>query len=704
MPKGESGLVKLSKVSLIKRLSLFQAIVVVALIGTFSFTLSSLITKRIEERAEANLKQQVYVLVNLMSTYHSALAEHANVLNSVFRASLPGEIAVDSEKQVAVGNAQAPLLKAGATILNQNTELVDRFFRTTGSTCSVFVLSAGEFIRIATSIQDEKGNRMTGTLLERTHPAYNELIAGRGFTGKANIAGRDYITSYVPIKNAEGKVIAAVAVAVDFTSGLQKLSEQIVKIKIGKTGYIYALDAAPGKDQGVLRIHPVSPGKNILASKDAHGFEFIRDIIARKEGVSRYFWINQALGEKTAREKIVAFSYLKEWDWVVAAGSYTDELSTEGVFLRNAMLGATLVVVIALVSIFVLMARRWISQPLRRAIEVTDRLASGDFREIAEMRHGEDPTENEVELLERGIYRMGNSLCRLLEKIHDAASELAASSQQISAGASRSSETSQQQSNDTGLVATAMLEMSATVAEVSRHSQQASESAQLAADTAQKGGQIVSETLVTMHSIASSTQKVSARILELGQSSDKIGAILSTITEIAGQTNLLALNAAIEAARAGEQGRGFAVVAGEVRRLAERTAAATQEISGMIGTIQAESRQAVEAMQDESAEVALGVAKTESSGEALVQIVEMARKVGEMVAQIAISATQQNSTAETVNSKVSHMAEMTKLSSINANDTAGACTDLSRLAQNLQAEVGKFKLDDRSGAVQSRLR
>jgi methyl-accepting chemotaxis protein len=227
---------------------------------------------------------------------------------------------------------------------------------------------------------------------------------------------------------------------------------------------------------------------------------------------------------------------------------------------------------------------------------------------------------------------------------------------------------------------------------VSKNSHQAAEAARIAADTAHDGGKVVSETLANMRLIADSTNAVSAKISELGRSSDQIGSIASVISDIAGQTNLLALNAAIEAARAGEQGRGFAVVAGEVRRLAERTATATEEISGMIDSIQREAREAVEAMQGESRQVMLGVDKTESSGKALDRIIEMAGQVGEMVAQIATAATQQSAAAEEVNGNVAHIAKMTSESSENASETSRACTNLSSLALSLQSVVGQFKL------------
>ncbi len=236
-------------------------------------------------------------------------------------------------------------------------------------------------------------------------------------------------------------------------------------------------------------------------------------------------------------------------------------------------------------------------------------------------------------------------------------------------------------------------EMSETVAGVNDHSQQAAEAARLAAETARSGGQVVHETLDVMRSIAGSPQAVSAKIGDLGQSTDRIGAIASMISEIAQQTNLLALNAAIEAARAGEQGRGFAVVAGEVRRLAERTASATKEIAEMIGTIQQEAREAVSAMQNGQEQVALGVAKTESCGHALDQIIEMLAASATWSPRSPPPPPSKAPPPVEVNGHVSDIADMNVQSSANARETAAACRDLSSLALGLQQVVGQFKLD-----------
>jgi methyl-accepting chemotaxis protein len=347
-----------------------------------------------------------------------------------------------------------------------------------------------------------------------------------------------------------------------------------------------------------------------------------------------------------------------------------------------------LTVSVALSLILSVIITRNITVPLKRAAEMLGKVAEGDLTHNLEVT-----SQDEIGALTDSLNHTVESLRVLLATVSENATQLAAASEEISASASHSSESAHRQSDQTAQVSTAMQEMSATVTEVSDNSRRAADAAREASDTARTGGKVVSETLTTMRSIAGSTTAVAAKITELGKSSQRIGTIAAVIDDIADQTNLLALNAAIEAARAGEQGRGFAVVADEVRKLAERTAAATKEIAGMIESIQKEAREAVAAMQGGSREVELGVTKTEGSGKALDQIIEMASRVGDMVAQIATAATEQSATAEQVNANISNIAEMTSQSSINAGETAKACTDLSNLAFNLQTLVGNFKLN-----------
>jgi methyl-accepting chemotaxis protein len=336
-----------------------------------------------------------------------------------------------------------------------------------------------------------------------------------------------------------------------------------------------------------------------------------------------------------------------------------------------------------------------VNQTTRRINKVSDYIkdvaeGDGDLTKRIHVEHND----------ELGI--LSNHFNTFMEKLHDIISQVAAStehiasaSEEISSSATQVAQSAETQKDQTSQVATAMQEMSSTVNQVSDNSRQASENAKEAGDLARTGGTVVSDTVKVIQGVADATRDTSAKIVELGRSSDQIGQIIGVIDDIADQTNLLALNAAIEAARAGEQGRGFAVVADEVRKLAERTTQATKEIAQMIKTIQEETKKAVAAMQAGTDKVDAGVESAREAGAALEKIIHSADGVQDMVTHIATAATEQASATEQVNSNMEQIAKMVHQSSIGAQESARACQDLSNLALDLQQLVGRFKLADR---------
>ncbi|MFH0736500.1 MAG: methyl-accepting chemotaxis protein [bacterium] len=308
--------------------------------------------------------------------------------------------------------------------------------------------------------------------------------------------------------------------------------------------------------------------------------------------------------------------------------------------------------------------------------------------------------DDEIGRLFNGFNRAVNNISEMLLKVNDAVEATASASNQISSSTEEMAAGAQEQSSQTTEVAGAVEEMTRTIFENSKNTSYAALTAKNAGNDALEGGRVVNETIEGMNKIAMVVKQSADTVYTLGQNSDKIGEIVQVINDIADQTNLLALNAAIEAARAGEQGRGFAVVADEVRKLAERTSKATKEIAGMIKTIQKDTGEAVDSMKRGTTEVENGKNKAAQAGVVLDKIVEGAKKVADVIIQVAASGEQQAATVEEIGKNIESINNVTNESSNGIQQIATAAEDLNRLTFELQELVSKFKLTSHSGGTQ----
>jgi methyl-accepting chemotaxis protein len=294
---------------------------------------------------------------------------------------------------------------------------------------------------------------------------------------------------------------------------------------------------------------------------------------------------------------------------------------------------------------------------------------------------------------------LGRWFNTFIERIHDVISEVGAASHEVAGAATQIAASSEQmatgmgdQSTQVAQISSAVEQMSASVIEVASKSAEAANNAEDSGRVAQEGGRVVTETIQGMNGISDAVTASAESVAELGKRGEQIGQIIEVINDIADQTNLLALNAAIEAARAGEHGRGFAVVADEVRKLADRTTKATEEIGESITSIQTETGQAVERMNAGTEQVQVGVEKATLAGHSLEQIVTGAQDVASMIQAIAAAAEEQSAAAEQVSRGIQSVSAVTTQCAEGASQSAMAASQLSVKAEQLQSLVGKFKL------------
>jgi methyl-accepting chemotaxis protein len=330
---------------------------------------------------------------------------------------------------------------------------------------------------------------------------------------------------------------------------------------------------------------------------------------------------------------------------------------------------------------------RTITVPLARAVQVANRLASGDLS--AELEAG---SQDEIGELMSALNNMVLSLRQLVAQTVLISSGIASASAQLHATSDQIATGAEEVAAQVGSVATASEQMSATSSDIARNCTAAADASQQSTDSATAGAAVVQQTIAGMAVIAERVRATSLTVAALGASSEAIGEIVGTIEDIADQTNLLALNAAIEAARAGDQGRGFAVVADEVRNLAERTTKATREIAGMIKAIQKETGAAVRAMDEGVREVEKGSATALRSGQALDDILLRINEAALQVSQIATAAEQQTATTGEVTSNIQQITEVVVQTAKGAEETASAAARLAGQAGELQALVGQFRL------------
>jgi methyl-accepting chemotaxis protein len=282
----------------------------------------------------------------------------------------------------------------------------------------------------------------------------------------------------------------------------------------------------------------------------------------------------------------------------------------------------------------------------------------------------------------------------IIQSVASSADTLAAATSQITAQATQSASNTRNQSAKTSQIAAAAEELTVTIGEISRNSESAAGSSRISAQTATEGGKVMRSAAQTMERIAAASSSVSEKMTSLALRSEEIGKVISVIQEISEQTNLLALNAAIESARAGEHGRGFAVVAGEVRRLAERTRSATEEIGGTIHSIQEETRQTLEVMRGSETAVQTGITETTDARKNLDSIIESSKDVEQQVQLIATAATEQTSAAGEISHSASEISQLADQSTHGAEQAVEALSNLSALAASLDTMVRQFRVDD----------
>lgn len=666
------------------------ALAISACIMTLSFFgsmfISSFVANQFKEQSVGDLFSQTQAIKEMIKVADESAKLSAKRLGDDFKNRFSSEWTLD-KNTMQIGEFTVPLLKNANGVVNQNFEIVDSFSKNySGTVATIFVRTGEEFVRVTTSLKKDDGTRAYGTNLDHKHPGYKKLLGGEEFVGKAKLFGKEYMTRYIPIK-IDNKTQGALFIGYEMTETVETIKKVLKTIKYGETGYAYILNSANDGGRGDLVIHPFKEGKNLLASKDADGFEFIKHILEDKkgEGVVFYKWKNEEANENNVREKVVAYISYPEWKWVVALGGYTDEVMARSNTIKWILMTLNFVIAVIIAVISLILVGKFVtpltilSAQLSRSAKNLDLTANIDHTSNDEIGAMADSLSQMMSTLKQALSQAKKSSF----ENSSVAQQLSQASKQIGIGAEKESEIVR--SSDE-----MAKQLNSSVFAIVQEFEGTKKKIQEAKDDLNRSKREVTSMAEGMGEATVRQNDLSAMLHDLAKNAEQIKTVLSVISDIADQTNLLALNAAIEAARAGEHGRGFAVVADEVRKLAEHTQEILSEINASIGVVTQSIGDASDSIQENAQFIqelsgkSVQVEKRIVESTAVMQELESAS--GHTVAQ----AREISLRIEEVAKSLMTISEISTSNTRNVEEIASAASHLHRLSSSLSEELGRF--------------
>ncbi|MCV4273131.1 methyl-accepting chemotaxis protein [Pseudomonas capsici] len=323
---------------------------------------------------------------------------------------------------------------------------------------------------------------------------------------------------------------------------------------------------------------------------------------------------------------------------------------------------------------------------IMRLLDEIENLADGDLTVTASV------TEDFTGAIADSINYSIDQLRELVVTINLTAEQVAAAVQDTQATAAQLAAASEHQALQISAASAAITDIAVSIDQVSANASESSAVAERSVTIANKGNEVVHNTIHGMDNIREQIQDTSKRIKRLGESSQEIGDIVSLIDDIADQTNILALNAAIQASMAGDAGRGFAVVADEVQRLAERSSSATKQIETLVRAIQNDTNEAVISMEQTTSEVVRGARLAQDAGVALEEIEGVSRVLAELIESITDAARQQASSAGQISQTMTVIQQTTTQTTSGTAATAESIGNLAKMASEMRRSVSGFTL------------
>jgi methyl-accepting chemotaxis protein len=468
----------------------------------------------------------------------------------------------------------------------------------------------------------------------------------------------------------------------------QQAFNRLDDIRYEGAEYIFTLNR-----QGKMVQHPFTKslvGENVLSYEDPEGTQLFQEMVEKARnndrGTVEYIW-QKGSDANNLVPKISRIRVFEPWNIILGTGQYTDNIADIlwQEFFKLAGLALVLAVPLMLLFIFII---RSITRPLKTINSAMVDIAEGEGDLT---RRLDDSGSDELARLAASFNTFVHKIQQLVQSVQESAHSESEAAKKLTELSSTSRRQSDELSSQTGSVATAITELSSSAAEVAEHARQAADSANTADEEAGRSAVIVRESVNNIEALTNELKKAGDQARLLQDGSEKIGNILGVIVAIAEQTNLLALNAAIEAARAGEAGRGFAVVADEVRTLATRTQHSTDEISGIVDSIQGAIKDVSQIITDVEGRSASTNEEALKAEQAIGQIQEAVANISTMNVQIASATDEQSRVTKDLNENITGISDLSHANQEANAQVAEVSQNLNKNSVDLSQLVSRFK-------------
>ena len=605
----------------------------------------------------------------------------------------------------------APLPKAQD--FQTKLPVVDELKELVGSDASVFqrINSQGDMLRVATTIATSPGRRGVGTFIPAVNPdgtpnaVVTKALAGQKYEGIAYAVNRWFVSAYEPLKDPSGAVIGMLFVGEE-VNGLESLKKTLQDMAVGRTGYV-TVTGAKGAQKGHYVIAP--PSQSASQTAEFASKQIDRALAAPPGEIFSAVYPLREGANGPERNRIASMVYFQPWDWLISASMYEDDYHSAVSSVRGAVValrweliaGGSIALLAALVIALGLSSK--LTRPLSLLTDLAGKVAAGDMAaaktdlSVGQLvaTNGRAPrfdTADETGDLLRSFRTMTNTLDGLIGQVQRSGIQVTASATQISASARQLEAAVAEQAASTREVSSTTQLISSTSTELLRSITNVSDTVAETASRAETGRSDLARMETEMRALAKATASVSSRLGIINDRAAKISTVITTINHVSERTTLLSLNAAIEAEKAGEFGRGFSVVAREISRLADQTAAATQDIESVVKEMQSSVSTGVMEMDKFSEEVRRRVADVNTIGEQLGGMIDSVRALGPEFESAREGMNAQNQGAQQISEVILQLSQSADQTKESLGEFKDAAEQLTTAVQGLQGQVSRFRL------------